>query len=193
MTASRWSVTSNGWTSCGCRGSRGRAMWSTRRMPLPKPTYYLTLGDSLAAGAQPNASGATVATNEGYADFLCAIERHKIKQLKLEKLGCLGETTTSMGLAGHGTVPLAVKRICQLTWMCAPPPAARTSTATRAATRQSRACSQAFFSAKRRARTPKRGKWGVPAGGRARRGCPLGERASTPHRQRRAQPGDRQS
>ncbi len=62
----------------------------------PKPTYYLSLGDSLAAGAQPNASGATVPTNEGYADFLYAIERHKIKQLKLEKLGCLGETTTSM-------------------------------------------------------------------------------------------------
>jgi hypothetical protein len=31
------------------------------------------------------------------------------------------------------------------------------------------------------ARHAGRKKWGVPAGGRARRGCPLGERASTPH------------
>lgn len=60
------------------------------------PSYYLALGDSLAAGAQPNANGATVPTNKGYADDLYAIEKHKIKDLKLEKLGCLGETTATM-------------------------------------------------------------------------------------------------
>jgi hypothetical protein len=32
-------------------------------------------------------------------------------------------------------------------------------------------------------RRPRRDKlWGVPAGGRARQGCPLGERASTPQK-----------
>ena len=75
----------------------GAALAKSRGAPTaPKPTYYLSLGDSLAAGAQPNASGATVPTSKGYADFLYAIERHQIKQLKLEKLGCLGETTASM-------------------------------------------------------------------------------------------------
>jgi lysophospholipase L1-like esterase len=59
-------------------------------------TYYLALGDSLSRGAQPNAQGITLPTNQGYANFLYASEKQKIKGLKLEQLGCLGETTTSM-------------------------------------------------------------------------------------------------
>jgi len=59
-------------------------------------TYYLALGDSLSRGAQPNAQGTTVPTSQGYANFLYAAEKRKIKGLKLEQLGCLGETTTSM-------------------------------------------------------------------------------------------------
>jgi lysophospholipase L1-like esterase len=62
----------------------------------PKVSYYLALGDSLAQGAQPNAAGKTVATNTGYANDLYATEKSKIKHLKLKKLGCLGETTTTM-------------------------------------------------------------------------------------------------
>jgi lysophospholipase L1-like esterase len=54
------------------------------------------LGDSLARGAQPNAAGATVPTNQGYADFLYATEKSKVKGLKLIKLGCLGESTTTI-------------------------------------------------------------------------------------------------
>lgn len=64
------------------------------------PPWYLALGDSLARGAQPNAAGATVPTNRGYANDLYASERRKIKGLKLEQLGCLGETTTSMVSGG---------------------------------------------------------------------------------------------
>ena len=64
------------------------------------PTYYLALGDSLAVGGQPNAAGTTVATNQGYADDLYATEKKTNKKLKLEKLGCLGETTTSMMSGG---------------------------------------------------------------------------------------------
>ena len=60
------------------------------------PTYYLALGDSLSRGAQPNAQGTTLPTNQGYANFLYATEKQKIKGLKLEELGCLGETTTTM-------------------------------------------------------------------------------------------------
>ncbi len=62
----------------------------------PATTYYLSLGDSLAAGAQPNAAGTTLATDHGYADFLYRTEKAKIPGLKLEKLGCLGESTSSM-------------------------------------------------------------------------------------------------
>jgi lysophospholipase L1-like esterase len=63
--------------------------------------YYLSLGDSLAQGMQPDTAGLTVNTDQGYADQLYAIEKHKIPALKLVKLGCGGETTTSF-LTGHG-------------------------------------------------------------------------------------------
>ena len=63
--------------------------------------YYLSLGDSLAQGMQPNAAGLTINTDQGYADQLYAIEKRKIPGLKLIKLGCGGETTTSF-LTGRG-------------------------------------------------------------------------------------------
>jgi lysophospholipase L1-like esterase len=66
----------------------------------PKPSYYLALGDSLARGAQPNASGTTLPTSQGYANDLFATEKKKVKGLKLEQLGCLGETTTTMTNGG---------------------------------------------------------------------------------------------
>jgi lysophospholipase L1-like esterase len=56
------------------------------------PVYYLSLGDSLAAGTQPGREF----TNEGYADQLAAALRTKMSTLRLVKLGCPGETTTSM-------------------------------------------------------------------------------------------------
>jgi hypothetical protein len=64
------------------------------------PTYYLALGDSLSQGAQPNKAGHTVPTDQGYANFLYAAERTKIKNLRLEDLGCLGETTGTMQHGG---------------------------------------------------------------------------------------------
>lgn len=63
--------------------------------------YYLSLGDSIARGMQPQAAGITVNTNEGYADQLYAIERARIPGLTLVKLGCGGETTSSF-LTGRG-------------------------------------------------------------------------------------------
>jgi lysophospholipase L1-like esterase len=65
------------------------------------PRYYLSLGDSLAQGMQPDSAGLTVNTDEGYADQLFAIEKRRIPGLKLVKLGCGGETTTSF-LTGRG-------------------------------------------------------------------------------------------
>jgi lysophospholipase L1-like esterase len=65
------------------------------------PHYYLALGDSLSQGMQPDLHGVTRNTNEGYANDLVAIERNRVRGLKLVQLGCGGETTTSM-LTGQG-------------------------------------------------------------------------------------------
>jgi len=63
--------------------------------------WYLSLGDSLAQGMQPNGAGITVNTDQGYADQLYARERTRVAGLRLLKLGCGGETTGSF-LTGHG-------------------------------------------------------------------------------------------
>lgn len=67
----------------------------------PAHRYYLALGDSLSQGVQPNYLGKSLETDQGYADQLFAIERRQIPNLVLVKLGCPGDTTTSM-LTGHG-------------------------------------------------------------------------------------------
>jgi lysophospholipase L1-like esterase len=58
--------------------------------------YYLSLGDSLAAGFQPTLRPGQNFGDEGYADQLYALEQAKIPELMLVKLGCGGETTGSM-------------------------------------------------------------------------------------------------
>lgn len=58
--------------------------------------YYLALGDSLSRGAQPNSSGVTLPTRQGYPNDLFTWERQHVKGLALKELGCLGETTTTM-------------------------------------------------------------------------------------------------
>ena len=62
----------------------------------PPATYYLALGDSLAQGVQPNAAGVSVATPDGYADQVYAALHPSRPGLRLVKLGCPGETSTSM-------------------------------------------------------------------------------------------------
>jgi lysophospholipase L1-like esterase len=59
-------------------------------------TWYVALGDSLARGVQPDATGASVPTTEGYAERVFAVERRHRPGLRLKKLGCPGETSTSM-------------------------------------------------------------------------------------------------
>ncbi len=58
--------------------------------------HYLSLGTSLAVGIQPDASGANRLTDEGYADQLHDIVAPEFRKLKLTKLGCPGETTSTM-------------------------------------------------------------------------------------------------
>jgi lysophospholipase L1-like esterase len=65
--------------------------------------YYLALGDSLAIGVQPSPTGTgNVPTNKGYADDLYAVYRTRVRGLRLAKLGCSGETTTTMIQGGGG-------------------------------------------------------------------------------------------
>lgn len=65
------------------------------------PHYYLSLGDSLAQGVQPNAAGTSLETNQGYPDQLYATLSAKYPGLRLVKLGCPGESTSSM-ITGKG-------------------------------------------------------------------------------------------
>jgi lysophospholipase L1-like esterase len=66
---------------------------AARRAPL-----YVALGDSLSRGAQPTADGFTE-TSEGYPDRLLAQMPADYDGVKLLKLGCSGELTSTM-LAG---------------------------------------------------------------------------------------------
>jgi len=69
-----------------------------------KATYYVSLGDSLAQGYQPiggpwSPTG-TSGYNHGYADELFKLTREKYQQLQEVKLGCGGETTTTLRFGG---------------------------------------------------------------------------------------------
>jgi lysophospholipase L1-like esterase len=68
------------------------------------PDYYLSLGDSLAVGVQPDTRGASQPTSHGYPDQLQALLRRHGQVLALVKLGCPGETTATLlhgGLCGY--------------------------------------------------------------------------------------------
>jgi lysophospholipase L1-like esterase len=62
----------------------------------PPVRYYVSLGDSLAVGIQPNSAGHSRTTRQGYADYLYRMERRRFRGLRLVKLGCGGEDTTTM-------------------------------------------------------------------------------------------------
>jgi len=74
--------------------------------------FYVSLGTSLSVGIQPNASGANQLTDDGYADQLFDIIKPlfdiiepETRELQLLKLGCPGETTTTMMDGGICTYP----------------------------------------------------------------------------------------
>jgi lysophospholipase L1-like esterase len=62
--------------------------------------YYLSLGDSYAQGYQPLGGPPSPlgfpGFNQGYADQLLKLVRNRYDHLQLVKLGCGGETTTTM-------------------------------------------------------------------------------------------------
>jgi hypothetical protein len=69
-----------------------------------KATYYVSLGDSLAQGYQPiggpPSPSAPPGFNHGYADELFKLTRGRYEQLREVKLGCGGETTTTLRFGG---------------------------------------------------------------------------------------------
>ena len=106
-----------------------RAAATPEAVASSKATYYLSLGDSLATGAQPAGSGvfnglrAANGTNRGYADVLHDLMRAELGNLQLRNFGCGGETTASLIAGGNPTcgpsgLPLNVQRACQWTWIC---------------------------------------------------------------------------
>jgi lysophospholipase L1-like esterase len=67
----------------------------------PPSTYYLALGDSLSQGYMPGVGN----TNSGYVDDLYRVLAARQPGLQLVKLGCSGETTTSMRSGGVCAYP----------------------------------------------------------------------------------------
>jgi lysophospholipase L1-like esterase len=66
-----------------------------------RPSYYVSLGDSLARGVQPGSDGRSRETNQGYVDFVARGLARNHPGLRSVKLGCSGETTASMLSGGH--------------------------------------------------------------------------------------------
>jgi lysophospholipase L1-like esterase len=93
-----------GLLSAGCSGSAAGSGPRPTADPsvrpgvalAPAPRYYVSLGDSLARGVQPDASGASVPTGGGYPDRVYAVLHRDSPGLRLVKLGCSGETSYTM-------------------------------------------------------------------------------------------------
>jgi lysophospholipase L1-like esterase len=81
-------------SACSSSASSPTTTTSTSK-PSETTSYYVALGDSYAAGVQPNASGESVATAYGYPDLLYDDVRPSMPGLQLVELGCSGETTTT--------------------------------------------------------------------------------------------------
>jgi lysophospholipase L1-like esterase len=77
----------------------------------PAKTYYVSLGDSLAQGVQPNSAGVSVETKQGYPDQLFTALKLGNPTLSLVKLGCPGETTGTMMNGGICTYKGATSQL----------------------------------------------------------------------------------
>ena len=79
----------------------GPARAADRAVEVPEgPTWYLALGDSLAAGYQPiGRPEDDHRTRSGYADQLWLMARAHYPNLELRNLACPGESTETMRLS----------------------------------------------------------------------------------------------
>jgi lysophospholipase L1-like esterase len=74
--------------------------------------FYVALGDSLAVGMQPDSSGTNRPTDHGYVDGIARRIERNVTGLGVVKLGCPGETTTSM-LGGGSCSYVAGSQLAQ--------------------------------------------------------------------------------
>ena len=78
-------------------GTVGSAAASSDASDDHAKLYYVSVGDSLAAGVQPIGDPDNLyRTADGYAEQLLAIGRARLPKLSLVKLACPGETTARM-------------------------------------------------------------------------------------------------
>ncbi|GAA1082938.1 GDSL-type esterase/lipase family protein [Nocardiopsis metallicus] len=74
--------------------------------PTTTQSFYLSLGDSLTVGVQPDEDGRAQETAEGYTDVLYRELKDADSTLQHERMGCGGEDTTTFiegGIAGCDT------------------------------------------------------------------------------------------
>ncbi|GAC1320429.1 MAG: hypothetical protein NVSMB25_12790 [Thermoleophilaceae bacterium] len=89
------------------------ALLSTPAVAAAPHTFYVSLGDSLAVGTQPDAHGSNHETAQGYVDVLGRRLASKVApELALVKLGCSGETTAKM-LYGAGCRNRAISQLTE--------------------------------------------------------------------------------
>jgi lysophospholipase L1-like esterase len=92
-----WAVAAlTGFLVAAATGCSSASPPAQARRAAPPASYYLALGDSLSQGVQPNSSGVSVNTPDGYPDQLYAALRPRHPGLRLVRLGCNGETTATM-------------------------------------------------------------------------------------------------
>ncbi|MGW5875515.1 GDSL-type esterase/lipase family protein [Nocardiopsis terrae] len=71
--------------------------------PATAQSFYLSLGDSLTVGVQPDPEGQPEETSEGYTDVLYRSLKDADSTIQHERMGCGGEDTTTFvggGIAG---------------------------------------------------------------------------------------------
>jgi lysophospholipase L1-like esterase len=87
-------------------GTVGSAAASSDTSDDHAKLYYVSVGDSQAASVQPiGGPGDLYRTQDGYSEQLLAIGRERLPKLSLVKLGCPGETTTTMIEGGICSYP----------------------------------------------------------------------------------------
>jgi lysophospholipase L1-like esterase len=92
-------------TPAGAATTLTSAAGAPMRHASSRTSYYLSLGDSLSQGVQPDPAGASLPTQQGYPDQLYAALHLGDPGLRLVKLGCSGETTHTMIHGGICSYP----------------------------------------------------------------------------------------
>src|SRR4051812_49739586 len=73
--------------------------------PGSAPPRYIAIGDSLAAGLQPDSDGVDGPSRHGYAESLGRRLRRGYPRLRTHPLSCGGAHTRTLGRGGAGCPP----------------------------------------------------------------------------------------